>query len=73
LKHAHVISILKPEKDPALPSSCRSTSRLDRIGKIFENILLARILHEVSERGLLRDQQFGFRPRQHVLATGPPR
>jgi hypothetical protein len=36
---------------------------LDTLGKIFEKILLARILHEVSERGLLRDEQFGFRPR----------
>jgi len=30
---------------------------------LFEKILLARILHEVSERGLMRDEQFGFRPR----------
>jgi hypothetical protein len=36
---------------------------LDTIGKLFEKILLARILHEVSERGLMRDEQFGFRPR----------
>jgi hypothetical protein len=62
-KHACVISILKPGKDPALPSSFRPISLLNTIGKIFEKILLARILHEVSERGLLRDEQFGFRPR----------
>jgi hypothetical protein len=35
-KHARVISILKPGKDPALPSSYRPISLLDRIGKIFE-------------------------------------
>ena len=62
-KHARVISILKPGKDPALPSSYRPISLLDTIGKIFEKILLARILHEVSVRGLMRDEQFGFRPR----------
>ena len=33
------------------------------IGKLFEKILLARILHEVSVRGLMRDEQFGFRPK----------
>jgi hypothetical protein len=33
------------------------------IGKLFEKILLARILHEVSERRLTEDEQFGFRPR----------
>jgi hypothetical protein len=30
---------------------------------LFKKILLARILKEVSERGLLRDEQFGFRPK----------
>jgi hypothetical protein len=32
-KHARVISILKPEKDPALPTSYRTISLLDVIGK----------------------------------------
>ena len=62
-KHARVISILKPRKDPALPSSYQPISLLDMIGKLFEKILLARILHVVRERGLMRDEQFGFRPR----------
>jgi hypothetical protein len=35
---------------------------LDTIGKLFERILLTRILNEVGECGLLRDKQFGFRP-----------
>jgi hypothetical protein len=55
-KHARVISILKPGKDPALPSSYRPISLVDTIGKLFEKILLARILHVVKERGLLRDE-----------------
>jgi len=54
-KHARVIYIMKPGKDPALPSSYRPISLLDTIGKLFEKILLARILHEVSVRGLMRD------------------
>jgi hypothetical protein len=58
-----VIYILKPGKDAALPSSYQPISHLDVIGKLFEKILLATILHEVSERGLMRDEQFGFRPR----------
>jgi hypothetical protein len=60
-KHARVISILKPGKGPALPSSYRPISLLGTIGKVFEKILLSRILSEVSRRGLLRDEQFGFR------------
>jgi hypothetical protein len=62
-RHALVISILKPGKDPALPSSYRPIILLDLIGKLFEKISLAMILHEVSERGLMRDEQFVFRPR----------
>jgi len=62
-KHAREISILKPGKDPALPASYRLISLLDTIGKLFEKIQLTRILHEVSVRGLMRDEKFGFRPR----------
>jgi hypothetical protein len=36
---------------------------LDTAGKLFEKILLTRVLREVNERSLLRDVQFGFRPR----------
>ena len=61
-KHARVISILKPGKDPALPSSYWLISLLDTIGKLFEKFLLARILHEVNVRGLLRYEHFWFRP-----------
>jgi hypothetical protein len=58
-----VFSILKPGKDPALPTSYRPISQLDTLGKLFEKILLTRILHEVSTRGLLCDEQFGYRPK----------
>jgi len=58
-----VISKLKPGKDPALPSSYQPISLLDTIGKLFKKILLSRILHKVNVRGLLRNEQFGFRPR----------
>ena len=35
-KHARVISLLKPGKDPALPSSYSPVSLLDPIVKLFE-------------------------------------
>jgi hypothetical protein len=58
-----VLSILKPGKDHTLSSSYRPISVLDTVGKLFEKILLARVLREVNERGLLREEQFRFRPR----------
>jgi hypothetical protein len=63
-KHARVVSILKQRKEPALPSSYRPVSLLDTISKVLEKILLVRVLREVSKRGLLPDQQSGFRPRR---------
>jgi hypothetical protein len=61
-KHACVISILKPGKDLSLPSSYRPISLLDN-WKNVRKILLSMILSEVSGRGLLRDEQFGFGPK----------
>jgi hypothetical protein len=55
-KHAPVISIHKPGKDPALPSSYQPISLLDTIVKLFEKILLVRNLHEVNVRGLMQDE-----------------
>ena len=34
---------------------------------MFEKMLLGRISHEVSERGLMRDEQFGFRPKHSTF------
>jgi len=36
------------------------------IGKLFQKILLSRILHEVNVRGLLRNEQFRFRARHRT-------
>ena len=64
--HDRGISILKPGKDPALPSSYWPISLLETIGKLFEKILLTKILNEVSERRQMREEQFGFRSRHNT-------
>ena len=61
-KNARVISILKPGKDPAQASSYQPICLLDTIGKLFEKILLTRILHHLGKDGLLRNEQFGCLP-----------
>jgi Reverse transcriptase (RNA-dependent DNA polymerase). len=35
---------------------------MDTVGKLFEKILLSRVTAEINSQGLLRDEQFGFRP-----------
>jgi hypothetical protein len=59
---ARVISILKPGKDPALPSSYRPISLLDTNGKLFEKILLAKILHEVTNADWCETSSLGSDP-----------
>jgi hypothetical protein len=39
---------------------------LGMIGKPFEKILLSRFHHDMSKHRLLRDEQFGFRPKQSI-------
>jgi len=63
-----MFSILKPGEDwrcPSLIDRCL----LDTIGKLFEKILLTRVLCEVSGRGLLCNEQFGFRQTQHCATA----
>jgi hypothetical protein len=62
-KHAHVVPVLKPGKDPTLPSSYRPMSLFGTVGKA----LLNRVFREVNEHRLLRDEQFGFRPRHSTI------
>jgi hypothetical protein len=59
-KYAHMVSILKTGEDPMQPFSYRPISLLDIVAKLFEKILLSRVLLEVNEHGLPRDEQFGF-------------
>jgi len=70
-KYARVISILKPEKDPALPSSCRSISLLVTTGKRFEKILLTTILTEESGRGSCAMNIWVQTQTQHCITTSP--
>ena len=42
--------------DPAQLSSNRPVSLLDMICKLFEKIILTRMLYEVSDRGLMGDE-----------------
>jgi hypothetical protein len=50
-KHARVLPILKPGKDPTLPPSYRPVSLLNIYGKLFEKVLPSRVLLEVNQWG----------------------
>jgi hypothetical protein len=66
-KYARVISTLKPGKDPSLSSSYGPINL-----QTIEKIILSRNLSEVSGCGLLRFEQFGFRPKQNTTLQLKP-
>lgn len=66
-KHAHVILIPKPGKDRKFCENHRPISLLSNIGKIFEQILLTRLLKHIHEVKTLPDEQHGFRSQHSTL------
>lgn len=60
-KKAHIITIPKPGKDHKRPENHRPISLLSSFSKLFERIILTRLLKQVEEMNLLPAEQFGFR------------
>lgn len=60
-KEAKIIPIRKPGKDPTLPSSYRPISLLSALSKLFEKLILNRLISFVDEQNILLPEQFGFR------------
>lgn len=60
-KGASVIGIAKPGKPRTSPASYRPISLLSSLGKLYERILLTRILRFTAENNVIIDEQFGFR------------
>lgn len=63
-KVSQIIMIHKEGKSANEVSSYRPISLLPVISKLFEKILLTRMLKSLTERGTIPDHQFGFR-REH--------
>ncbi|GBP22448.1 Probable RNA-directed DNA polymerase from transposon BS [Eumeta japonica] len=61
-KEAEVKGIHKPGKPRDLPASYRPISLLSGLGKLFEKILKTRLSDHLLGKGLIIDEQFGFRP-----------
>ena len=60
-KFSIIILFHKPKKPPDLPSSYRPISLLPFFAKIFERLILKRILPCIYSRNVLPNTQFGFR------------
>lgn len=61
-KHAHVIMILKPGKNPRIPANYRPISLTPSISKLFEKILVHRLHIHLNSHNLIPPSQAGFRP-----------
>ncbi|GBP51834.1 Probable RNA-directed DNA polymerase from transposon BS [Eumeta japonica] len=61
-KEAEVIGIHKPGKPRDLLASYRPISLLSGLAKLFETVLKTRLSNHLFGKGLIIDEQFGFRP-----------
>ncbi|XP_058448904.1 uncharacterized protein LOC131428864 [Malaya genurostris] len=60
-KIAKVVPLLKPSKDPTNPSSYRPISLLSSLSKLFERLILDRVLVHIENNNIFLPEQFGFR------------
>jgi hypothetical protein len=66
-KVAQIILILKPGNPPNELTSYRPVSLLPIVSKVFENIILKRLLPLVENNSLIPNHQFGFRKRHSTI------
>ncbi len=59
-KVANVVPILKPGKDPRLPSSFRPVALLNALSKVLESLVMSQLSPFLGRR--LPQEQWGFRP-----------
>jgi hypothetical protein len=62
-----IILFLKLGKPPNELTSCRPISLLPIVSKVFEKLLLKRILRMVENNRLIPNHQFGFRQRHSTM------
>jgi len=66
-KKSLIIMILKPGKDPTLASSYRPISLLPCLSKLFEKVLLAKLMPYLQANSIIPSHQFGFREKHSTI------
>lgn len=66
-KVAEMIMIAKPGKEPTQLKSYRPISLLPIMSKLFEKLLLKRMIPIIEEKKLLPNHQFGFRKKHSTI------
>jgi hypothetical protein len=66
-KVAQIILILKTGKPPNDPTSYRLRSLLPILSKVFEKLLLNRLIPFIVHQNLIRNHQFGFHQRHSTI------
>jgi hypothetical protein len=71
-KIAQIILILKPWKPPTELTSYQPISLLPIVSRVFEKLLLKRLLPVVESNGLISNHQLSFRQRQSTKEQTHP-
>jgi len=62
IETAAIITLLKEGKDLKDPTTYRPIFLTPCLGKILEKIIANRLIHILEDRGVLMENQTGFRP-----------
>jgi hypothetical protein len=62
-----IVMVLKPKKSPHSPASYRPISLLPVVSKLFERLLLPRIINCIQSSQAIPSHQFGFRSRHSTI------
>lgn len=68
-KQAKVALIPKPIKKQGDPVSYRPICLLNTFGKLYEKVLLNRLLEEIDEKNILSPRQYGFLPGRSTISA----
>ena len=58
---AHIITLLKPGKDPSVPTSYRPIALTSCLGKTYERLINRRLVYFLEAQNILDTNQCGFR------------
>ena len=66
-KHAVIVPVQKPDKNPTEPKNYRPISLTSHLGKLLETIINNRLMNYIETNGIFKNTQSGFRQKRQTM------